>query len=217
MRNYDASTAAYISERTSADFQILYWFKPKNRDTGLVEPVGLWTGDDHKDFTIEGETRTYYGAGAITGLEELTYEEGLSVRTHRIPVNMLAPEVENLLRGYDLRLAPIQIHRAAFHPETGQRIAEPTRIFTGSVDGSPVTIPPKGGTVKAEIAVVGGARALTIPLSLLKSDATLRQRDDTDGFFKYIDVSAQVDVWWGEKRISSSSTAVTPATDTREH
>ncbi|CUH67964.1 hypothetical protein TG4357_03311 [Thalassovita gelatinovora] len=203
MRDYDANTAAYLADRTAAHIHILYWFKAKNRTTGAVETLGLWTGDDHQDFTIGGDVRTYYGAGTVAGTETLTYETGLSVRTHRIPFKGLKPEIEQLLKGYDPRLAPVEMHRVFYDPDTAQQIAPPTRIFTGSIDAAPVTVPAKGGTVKVEVAVVGAARSLTIPLSLKKSDEVQKLRGG-DRFRRYIDVSGQTDVWWGETRASTS-------------
>ncbi|WP_323780170.1 hypothetical protein [Thalassovita sp.] len=199
MRNYDATTVAYLTGQTDLVAYGLLWVTAKDRDTGAPQTLGLWTGDDHHDFVIGGETRTYYGAGAVLGLGSITSQVGLEVRMQRFSLNALSTEVAQLLRGYDARFAPVELHRALFWPESMTLAAEPHRLFKGFVDEAPITTPPKGGTGRAEIVAASSARMLTIPLSLKKSDQTQRQRGD-DRFRRYIDVSGQVDVWWGQTR-----------------
>jgi len=201
MRLYDSATTSYLSTQIDIVAHGLLWVKARNRDTDETEDLGLWSGDDHQEFVIGGETRLYYGAGNLLNLDEITSQVGLTVRMQRFSLNALTPEVQQLLRGYDPRLAPIELHRALYWPETMNLVAEPHRLFKGYVDEAPISTPPKGGQAKAELVSGSSARSLTIPLALKKSDQTQRLRGG-DRFRRYIDVSSQVDVWWGEKRAS---------------
>ena len=43
--------------------ETLIWFEAKNRETGVAETIGLWTGARHQSFNIDGRTRQYLGGG----------------------------------------------------------------------------------------------------------------------------------------------------------
>jgi hypothetical protein len=136
-------------------------------------------------------------------------QTGLVVRMQRLTLSPLSPEVAQMLRGYDPRLAPVEIHRALFYPESRELVAEPRRVFKGWIDQAPITTPEIGGAAMAEVSLASAARALTIPLAAKKSDETQRRRGD-DRFRRYADVSGQVEVWWGEARANPTPTP--PAT-----
>lgn len=201
MRIYSAGTTEYLTSQAHLVAHGLLWVSARNRQSGQEETLGLWTGDDHQDFVIGGQTRTYFGAGNVLDLGGITSQAGLEVRMQRFRLNALTDEVAMLLRGYDPRLAPVEVHRALFSPDTLQLVAEPHRLFTGYVDEAPIQTAAKGGTSSAELVAGSSARSLTIPLSFRKSDQTQRSRSG-DRFRRYIDVSSQVDVWWGERRAS---------------
>jgi len=136
-------------------------------------------------------------------------QTGLVVRMQRLTLSPLSPEVAQMLRGYDPRLAPVEIHRALFYPESRELVAEPRRVFKGWIDQAPITTPAIGGAAMAEVSLASAARALTIPLAAKKSDETQRRRGG-DRFRRYADVSGQVEVWWGEARANPTPTP--PAT-----
>ncbi len=66
-----------------------------------------------------------------------------------------------LLRGYDARLAPAEVHRALLSLETGQLIAEPIRVFRGWVDEVKILTGEVGGTGEATVTLTSAARGLT--------------------------------------------------------
>lgn len=199
MRSYDSTTGTYLGSRGGVIARSLVWVEAKNRTSGATETMGLWTGDDHQEFVIGGQTRLYFGAGNLLQLEPITMQTGLVVRMHKVTLSPLSPEVALLLRGYEPRLAPVEIHRALFWPESRDLIAAPHRVFRGWIDEVTIPTPEIGGAAQAEVTLASAARALTIPLALKKSDETQRLRGD-DRFRRYADVSGAVDVWWGEAR-----------------
>ena len=199
MRSYDANTAAYLAGETAIVSHVLIWIAAKNRSTGATESIGFWTGDDHQDFMVDGQTRTYYGAGDVLDVPPITYEAGLTVRMHTFGLASLAPEVAMLLRGYEPRLAPVEVHRALFYASTGALAADPHRVLAGWIDEAQINTPEIGGNGGATITIASSARALTRGLPICKSDAQMQKRSG-DRFRRYVDVSGAVDVFWGSKR-----------------
>jgi hypothetical protein len=199
MRDFDTATAAYFQGRAGTCVRILFWAEALNRSTGLTETVGLWNGVEDRVFTIGGGTRTYFGAGAVIGMDALVLQTGLAVRMQRMTLSPLSPAVITMIRTYDARFAPVQIHRALFSTDDGALIAEPHRLYDGFIDTIDITTPKEGEDATCELTLASSARRLTQTLALKTSDATQRLRSD-DRFRRYVDVSGVVDYWWGERR-----------------
>lgn len=200
MRILDSASAAYLAARTGVASRHMVHVVARNRATGAQEALGLWQGDDHLTIAIGGVNRTYYGAGGLIGVEPIRAGIGLEVRMLQIALSPLTPEVAQLLRGYDARLAPAEVHRALLSLETGQPIAEPIRVFRGWVDAVQLRTPEVEGTGEATVTLASAARGLTRALTLTRSDAEMRRRNAGDSFRSYSDIAGEVEVWWGEKR-----------------
>lgn len=199
MRDFDAATLAALQTRDGVRIRILIWITARNRTTGLPEAMGLWTGAQDRTFTIGAANRLYVGAGTVMEVPPIKIAAGLQVRMQRFTLSPLAPEVADLIRTYDARLAPIEIHRALFSTGDGALIASPHLVWRGFVDEAPVRQPEPGGSATCEISAASSARLLTRTLSLRQSDATQQLRSG-DRFRRYVDVSGSVDVFWGERR-----------------
>jgi hypothetical protein len=200
MRILDPTSAAYLAARTGVASRHMVHVIARNRTTGAQEALGLWQGDDHLTIAIGGTNRTYYGAGGLIGVEPIRAGIGLEVRMLQIGLSPLNPEVAQLLRGYDARLAPAEVHRALLSLETGQLIAEPIRVFRGWIDEVKIRTGEVGGTGEATVTLASAARGLTRALTLTRSDAEMRRRSSADAFRRYTDIAGEVGVWWGEKR-----------------
>ncbi len=201
MRSYDAPTLAALQSRTAVVARLLIWVIARNRSTGTPEALGLWTGSDDRSFTIAGTPRTYVGAGGLMGVPPLVAQTGIAVRMHRLTLSPLNDTVVDLIRTYDARFAPIEVHRALFDPVTTLLISEPHRVFKGLIDEIELPIDAENGDVRCEVTVASSARYLTRTLTLKRSDASQRRRVG-DRFLRYADVSGEVDVYWGERRAS---------------
>jgi hypothetical protein len=205
MRSYSPATAAYFASRGAFVGHVLVWIRARNRTSGATETIGFWTGDDHREFVIDGLTRTYYAAGALLSVDPIRRQTGVNGRTQRASLSHLAPEVLQALRGYDARQAPVEIHRALFNPDTGALIDEPHVIISGYIDKAPLPVPAKGETGSAKIEIATHARALTRNLGRSRSDATLRARAPGDAFRQYAGLADTVETPWGKKSDSSKS------------
>lgn len=203
MRSFDAPTLAAFQARVAVHNRVLFWITARNRISGLPEALGLWNGGYDRSFTINGTPRTYVGAGALMQVPPLVYQVGLSVRMQRLTLSPIDATVGAMIRTYDSRLAPVEIHRASFDPVTGTLVSEPHRLFKGLVDELEVTTDAKG-EVRCEVTIASSARYLTRTLTLKRSDASQQLRSG-DRFLRYADVSGEVDVYWGENRPASAS------------
>lgn len=199
MRSLDPAVAAHRASRAATHAEILVWVSARNRGTGATEALGLWTGADHETFTIGGQARTYYGAGAVLDVPDIEAATGLEVRSYEIGLSAISPEVEMLLRGYDPRQAPVEMHRAEYDTD-GNLLAAPERIFKGWVDGTPIITPPVGGVAAASLRIVSNARMLTRYGAGTKSDEA-QQRRSGDRFRRYGSIAGEVEVVWGAEKV----------------
>lgn len=202
MQVRDPETAAWLAARRPVLVHHLVWIAARNRTTDEIETLGLWTGADHQEFSVEGELRPYVGAAGIVALPNIVSGTGTDVRSMRLRLAPMAPEVELAIRGYDARQAPIQIHRLLTDPDTMAPIGIPVRRFRGWINSLELVTAADGEEGRCDLTLVSSARAGTKTLAQKKSDASqrLRQRPGggEDRFYQYADVSGAVQVKWGE-------------------
>jgi hypothetical protein len=200
MRTFDPAQAALRSGSSGVEARHLLWLTARHRGSGLLQSLGLWTGDDHRSIAIGGVSRDWYGAGTLLEIEPIRAGIGIEVRLQRVTLSPLADEVAGLIGLYDLRLAPVTIHEVLLDPLTGLIAGEPARLFRGWVNALDITTGRIGGEAAATLTLASAARALTRTLPAWRSDAAMRLRDPGDGFRRYTDIAGEVGVWWGEKR-----------------
>lgn len=198
MRTISPTLSAYLAGDSGLQARVLFWIGAKDRGTGATVNFGFWNGDDDADFTINSVVRTYHGAGDVALPDPITYSAGLQANTYELPLSPLSPAVQDALRTYEPRFAPVEIHRAFFDTVSGALIEEPTRVFKGQVDTVSIGTPAVNGEADGKVVMLSSAVFLTRKLSQTKSEATQRLRSD-DRFFKYIDITGQVTVSWGSK------------------
>lgn len=196
MKSFDAQTTAYIGGRTDVIARHLLWIEATNRDTGATENMGLWTGLDTTTFNIGGLNRIYYGAGAILGISSIAAGLGTDVRRLQVSLNELTPEVAQLLRGYDARLAPVEIHRALLDTTTRALVAPPVRVFRGWVDDASID-DNADGKHSANVRLASDAMRLTRATQLYRSDQAMRQRSTGDIFRRFVQIGGRVPIFWG--------------------
>lgn len=200
MRNFDPSTLSTLQDRSGIIARQMIWFSAKNRTTGATETIGFWNGDDHVTLTIDGDERTYFGAGTTMRVPRIITEVGIQARTHRITFSAVAAETLIALRQYNARHAPVEIHRALYDINTRSLVSEPHRVFKGWINNAPIPRKPPGEDATLDISLTSSARALTRNLALMKSDESQKLRAD-DRFRKYADISGDVTTYWGEVKV----------------
>lgn len=196
MRTVSGTLASYLAGSTGIEARILFWLTVRDRGTGAPVTIGFWNGDDDETFTVGGTPRLYYGAGDMALPEPITYTTGLSISTYELNLSPLSENVQDALRLYDPRLAPVEIHRAFFDTQTKVLLEEPMRVFKGQVDQVPIGTPEVNGEASARITMSSSAVFLTKRLTQTKSESMQRLRSN-DRFFRWTDISGQVSVSWG--------------------
>lgn len=196
MQTLDPATAAYLAARGPVIVRWLVWIVARDRATNAPAPLGLWTGEYDATFLIGADARPYYAGAGILQPPQLSYAAGLNVRMQSITLNPLMPEIADLIRGYDSRLAPVEIHRVLFNPDTMAMVGSPVRRFKGTVDLVTLPKPAVGRPVSMTVRLAPQSRDLTKTLTLTKSDASHSRRAG-DRFRRYAAVT-QASVYWGE-------------------
>ena len=197
MRTYDAATLAYLNARKGVCARHLLRVEAKNRSTGLTEVMGIWNGDQNQFFTIEGDGRTYVGAGTLLAVDEITATVGLDVRIHNFTLSGISSDIEQLIRGYDARLAGVKVYRALYDLDDNTLVAEPVRILKGWINEISFVTGAEDGASEVTLSVANSSRALTRTLAAVRSKAAQREIFATDRFRDYTDISRPANVDWG--------------------
>lgn len=196
MRSFSPAILAALQSGMIAA-RVLVWFEARNRATSAPETLGVWTGGDNATMTVEGQSRSYFGAGNIIDVPPVSYRAGLDVQVYRLGLTAITNETRQLIRSYDPRFAAVQIHRALFDPATRAMIEAPHRVLTGFVDEVDLSRPAAGEQGSCYLSIVTTARQLTYGLPNKNSDEN-QKRVSGDRFLRYADASAEV--WWGAER-----------------
>lgn len=199
MKDFDSATAAYYASGAGVVAARLVYIQAVSRSTGNLEGFGVWSGLTDRNFSLSGVTRQFSGAGQLLSAEPITAAPGVSVRTYRVGLSAVAPEVEDLIKGYHTRGARAEVYRALFDPQTRALVAEPRRVFLGRISevDFPDAVP--GGKASVDLSLMSEAHALTRSLAAVKSFVQQKLRGG-DGLRRYADVSGSVAVYWGERR-----------------
>lgn len=201
MRDVGSLLNAHLSTPGPRLAELLVWVQCRNRDTDTPEPVGLWTGPQAMDFSIDGEVRTYYGNGAILEDPQIVTGRGLDVLLTSLRLSRLHDAVRLMLDTRDPSNAPVEIRRASYDPATGVLIDEPSLEFDGEVDSPEASGGGRGRSdeVTVKLAPITARLARDLPLNW--SDETAR-RSGGDRILRFASVSGQATVWWGAKRVT---------------
>lgn len=197
MRSYPTAIAEHIAARRPTIARQLIWVEAKEFGSGATQTLGLWDGEYTAQFVIDGEPRTYFAGGSILQLPEITGLVGLEVRTYSVVLSALTPEVQQLMRGYDVRLAPCEMHRVLFDPEApATMLGEPQRTFKGWIDGAQFN-ETKDGDYVVDATLASNSRGLTVPLQMRRSDESYRLRLG-DRIARYASVAGVIPIYFGE-------------------
>lgn len=117
---------------------------------------------------------------------------------HTITLAAISPEVEQAVRGYDARLAPVEVHGLLIDPVLNTIVGVPWPALRGWVDEVEIRTPGVDGEGGIDLRIASAARALTRTLSLKRGDASHQLRGG-DRFRRYAEISGTASVSWGEQ------------------
>lgn len=198
MRALPSAVAAHLASGGGIAVHALIWITARDRTTNAPVTLGIWTGADTQSITVSGVSRTYHGLGALLDLDPLSAGADLRERQWSFTVSPLHEAVISAIREYNARLAPVEVHEWHFDPLTNAPLADPVRVFRGSIMTVSMPVPALDQDATATISCVSDAWRLTRGLTLKRSDSALQARETGDDFRKYNDLVG-VETWWGEK------------------
>ena len=193
---WDVTSTNHLSARAGYMPRWLLWINARNRDTDAIVGFGISNLDDHATFPTLS-SRLYYGAQGAFSVGVLRYTADLTIQTCEVTLSGVSPESQQLVRGYDVRLAKFELHCALFDPLSATLIGI-ERMMKGTVDAAPITTPAVNGISSIKLDLVSSLRAMTRTIPRYKSHEAQKQRSG-DMFRQYASVAAQVDTLWGEK------------------
>ncbi len=207
MRNVDSNflTALTSARDTGIVPRKFIWIAARDRETGAIEGMGLWTGDEDITVTLisaqtgQSTTRLYLGAGALVSVSSIPRVSNLTIQTVKIDLSQVAGATQQLVRGYDVRLAKVEIHEAALDTASRGLVAAPAAVFLGEVDGAPIETPAVGGKGRISLKVVSDAISMLTRKNPAKSSYEQQRRRGGDEWGKH---SSTIETWkipWGQK------------------
>jgi len=199
--SFDTTQTDQFAERRGTDPQVLVLIEPRNRETGEVEALGLWTGDDHETFIVDGESHFFMGAGAVIEVPPIRAGIGLEVRRHRVILPPIREEVKLALQVYQAAQARIRVWVQPMDIDSGAPLSAPRRVIKGRLEGAPETLGKVGDQSSTDLVISSAARPLTFTQPLFKSDAAMRLRDPDDRFREYVDNIGDLAIPWGQATV----------------
>lgn len=195
---WTAAAQTHLRARDSFAPRWMLWIEARERGTGAAAATGLWQGDDEQTFTIDGQSRLYHGAQDALMPAPIRYRTGTIVQSQDVTISGLTAEAQQLVRGYDTRFCPAELHLALLNPQS-MEVIDVERMFRGTVDRLSVPTPEANGSSSITVTLVSQMRAMTQTLALKKSDESQKRREN-DRFRRYGAVAERVTVPWGAKR-----------------
>ena len=201
MRIFDEAFAAQLESARQDGIAPAYfvWVVGKNRDDATDAAMGFWTGHENITETLlqaDGllVSREYIG-GCGLSVENLQYVADLTDEAVSVSLSQIADAVQQLIRGYDVRLGYVEIHATSW---TGGVLASvPQLQWVGVVDEVTVQTPAAGSeggitlSVRSEI-----MWQLTATNPAKSSDSHQKRRRENDRFSEYAAVMGSRRLQW---------------------
>ena len=179
------------------------WIEATNRSTGATETMGLWSGDEDIAQNVQTPTgglatREYMGRVNLS-VADLKLVADLTDEPVTVSMSQIADATQQLVRGYDVRLAYCEIH--ATSRVGGVFSSVPQLQFVGIVDDLEIGTPQVGG--EGSIGLVVRSELMTQLLSTnpaKSSDSHQKRRQANDRFSEYSGTVQARKVQWYYKK-----------------
>lgn len=176
--------------------------KARHRTTGVEEWFCFYTGLDTYAFNVvSGETgtlvsRTFAGDGSVLQIGKSVRRSGLEYKNKTVTLSMLHPTVELMVRGYDLRMAPIEFHIGVLDPASRLFADDPQVDWQGFINEPNSVRPAPGSEGGVTFSCLSHSVELTYINPLMRAHEIQSQRSG-DGLYKYLTIMPEVTLPWG--------------------
>lgn len=176
----------------------------RDRATGETVEESLWSDLGNVSANVInpdtgfGETREFYGTGNLVKISDIPLVSNLSVQNVNIELSQIASNAENLIRGYDVRQAIVQIFRGLFDPETGTMVEPAYPRFSGFVDSVEVVTPSENDEGSNNLTCASHTQEVTRSNAATRSDSSQRVINPSDAFYQDAASTSEWKIWWGQ-------------------
>jgi hypothetical protein len=206
VKSLHSSELAALADPDALVVRWLMWITAKTRDTSEAVSTGFWNDVGIAAFNVidalTGSTvsRTFYGSGSLITIGDLVQSADLTVNTVTIDMSGIDDRVEQVLRGYDPRLAPVQIYRLLLNKDTMAPVYAARPVFVGMVDLAPITTPAAGGEGRVGLTLVSQIAELTRTNPAMRSHDSQLARASGDDFYKRVPQMPKRTIFWGREK-----------------
>lgn len=210
MRDIDSDTQAALAARAlvARDFIQITGKKFSDGSTATAyfwSDLGTVTAEVIDAITGDAASHDYIGTATLLKIDDIPLTSDVTVRTINASLSQINQAVIDAVRGYDLKQAPVQIHRGMFDPQTRQLVAPPLPRFVGFVDQCVINTPQEGSDGSIVLTLTSHTQELTRFNTAKCSDADQKRRSDSDNFYQDIAVVGNWQAFWGEARGSQAA------------
>ncbi|TKT78430.1 hypothetical protein [Aquamicrobium sp. LC103] len=212
MRYLSPQNAAALAGRRLVARDFL-WIVARDRSTGNPFPYGFWSdvGDVSAQVLLP-ETgvptlRNFEGSGSLISVSDIVAVNNVTVRTVTVEMSQIDPAVENIVRGYDLKQAKVEIYRGLFSVSSRQLVAPAPCRFDGFVDEVEIRTPAENEAGSITLTCTSHTQEMTRANADTRSDDSQRKRLATDNFFQDVSVVGDWEMPWGTKSIKVEGAA----------
>ncbi len=212
MRSYSANNSNALSQRRLVARDFL-WLKVRTIDTGLPFEYGFWSDVRNVSAAVVDPNtglavaRNFEGAGSLIEISDIPLVSNLTVQTITVTLSQLQEGVANVVRGYDLKQAGVEIYRGLFDPVTRQMVDAALNRFIGFVDTLEITTPKEGEEGSIVLTCASHTQEMTRKNPDTRSQDSQALRSPTDDFFRDVTSVQDWEFFWGRKagKIATSS------------
>jgi len=186
-------------------FRDFLWIIPRDFSSGDPAPYGFWSGTTSISAQVVNPLsgsaieRDFEGAGALISISDIPAVSGTAVQTVTITFSQISPGAQNIVRGYDLKQARVEIYSGYFDPNTRALLEPAFCRFQGFVDTAPLVTPAENSDGSLTLTCTSHAQELTRSNPDTRSDDSQKSlRNASDGFFKDVAGVGEWNVDWGQ-------------------
>lgn len=199
MKSYDSNTLAALAlpDTEWRDFLTIYG-KDENSDpldfrfSSLPDDVAASTLSARDGTTAD---QNYVG-GVVKSVDPIPQIIALEARTINVVLDHTHPDVQDMIRAYNIRHAIAEVHRGLFDPLSGLVVGPLYPRVLGKVDGAPLVTPAVGGTGSVTIRLVSNTIELT-RTNPAKAGNEQQKLRSGDLYRQYADSAAEIKIVWG--------------------
>lgn len=205
MRNISSGNLALLQARRLVARDFL-WLKARALVTGAPFNYGFWSdvGDVQAQVlnpdTGLANTRNFEGSGSLIQISDIPETTTIAVRNVTISLSQLDPGVENIVRGYDLKQAGVEIYRGLFDVDSRQLLVPAFCRFVGFVDLVEINTPKENEAGTIVLTCASHTQEMTRGNPDTRSNDSQKKRNANDNFYQDVTTVGETEFFWGQKQ-----------------